>query len=121
MLSLIFRPGQGATTLAAALSLAALALPAGAQPTQPSDRAQTLPHASTDGKVLGGMKKGADAAGRGMDRAGDATLRGVNKASESASRPIRNFGEWLGGKLERGPGGGAPASAHRKGAAAEAP
>lgn len=121
MLSLIFRPGPGATTLAVALSLSALAVPAAAQPTQQPDRAQTIPHASTNGKVLGGVKKGTDAAGRGMDRAGDATLSGVNKASESASRPVRKFGEWLGTKLERGPGGGASASSRKKGAAAEAP
>ena len=121
MLSLIFRPGPGATTLAAALSLAALALPAGAQPTQQPERAQSIPHASTDGKVLGGMKKGTDAAGRGMDRAADATLNGVNKASESASRPIRRFGEWLGGKLEHSPGRNASAPASRQGAGAEAP
>lgn len=105
MFSPIFRPGRVATTLAPILSLAVFALPASAQPSQESQRAQPLPHASTDGKVLGGMKKGADAAGRGIDRAGDATLNGVNRAAESASRPIRNFGNWLGGKLPKGPGG----------------
>ena len=105
MFSPIFRPGLAATTVAAAFFFIAFALPASAQPTQESQRAQTLPHPSTDGKVLGGMKKGTDAAGRGIDRAGDATLSGVNRASESASRPIRNFGEWLGGKLPKGPGG----------------
>lgn len=105
MFSPSFRPGRVATTVATALSLTAFALPASAQPTQAPQRAQTIPHPSTDGKVLGGMKKGTDSAGRGIDRAGDATLSGVNRASESASRPIRNFGEWLGGKLPKGPGG----------------
>lgn len=68
--------------------------------------AQTLKKPATDGKVLGGVQRGTDAAGRGIDRAGDAALGGVNRASESASRPIRRAGDWLGGKLERGPGGG---------------
>lgn len=95
-------PGTGLLA-AAALALASAALPAFAQPSQPPQRAQTLPQPSTDGKVLGGVKKGTDAAGRGIDRAGDATLKGVNRASEAASRPIRNFGEWLGGKLPKGP------------------
>lgn len=103
MFSLIHCPGRGAGTLATALCFALLALPAAAQPGQEPQRAQTFPQPSTGGKVLGGMKKGTDAAGRGMDRAGSATLNGVNRASESASRPIRNFGEWLGGKLPQGP------------------
>ena len=112
---------KAAAGAALALALAA-ALPAAAQPAQAPDRARTIPAPAQDGKVLGGIKKGTDAAGRGMDRAGDATLDGVNRASESASRPIRNFGEWLGGKLERGPGGNASTSGpKKKGAAAEAP
>lgn len=103
MFSLTPRPGRAAGTLATALCVALFALPAIGQPRQEPQRAQTLPHPSADGKVLGGIKKGTDAAGRGMDRAGSATLSGVNRASESASRPIRNFGEWLGGKLPQGP------------------
>ena len=121
MLFLPFHPRRAAASLAAAFAaLAFTASPALAQQPQDAQRAKTLPQPSTDGKVLGGIKKGSDAAGRGMDRAGDATLSGVNRASESASRPIRNFGEWLGGKLERGPGGAAR-NAQDKPGAREAP
>jgi|GEM_PF-379926 len=68
--------------------------------------AQTIPKPQPrDSKVLGGMQRGTDAAGRGMDRAGDATQRGVNKASEAASRPVRNVGEAFGRKLAPGSSG----------------
>ncbi|MDA7419121.1 hypothetical protein PGB34_22340 [Xenophilus arseniciresistens] len=99
------RPGlMAAGLLAAAFALGGLPLQAAAQSIQRPQRAATLPQPSTDGPVLGGIKKGTDAAGRGVDRAGDATLSGVNRAADSASRPVRKFGNWLGDKLERGPG-----------------
>lgn len=112
---------SGPRFAAVALSTSALALAGllplhtSAQPAQPSDRANTIPQPSTDGKVLGGIKKGTDAAGRGVDRAGDATLNGVNRAADSASRPVRNFGNWLGDKLERGPGAASRRAAERSG------
>lgn len=74
----------------------ALVLPVAAQ----AQRADTPP--PRDGTVLGGAKRGADAAGRGVDRAAGATRRGVDNVSERASRPVRRAGESLGRKL---PGG----------------
>lgn len=100
-----FRCSSQSLLLGLGLCAASLMLPAQAQPAQ-AEPAQTLKRPSTDGKVLGGVKRGTDAAGRGIDKAGDATLRGVNRASESAARPVRNVGESFGRKLEQGPGGG---------------
>jgi hypothetical protein len=58
--------------------------------------APTKPH---DSKVLNGIGRGADAAGRGIGRASDATRRGVDHTAERASAPIRRWGEALGRKL----------------------
>ena len=71
-------------------------------------RAQTLKSPPRNNKVLGGIERGTDAAGRGIDRADSATRRGVDNASERASRPIRNFGESLGRKLPGGQGRSGP-------------
>jgi len=65
-------------------------------------RAHTHKPPPRDGKVLGSVQRGSDAAGRGVDRAGDATRRGVDNVSARASRPVRNAGESLGRKV---PGG----------------
>lgn len=77
--------------------------------------------ASTDKGVLGGVKRGTDAAERGIERAGDATLRGVNRASDSATRPVRRIGEAFGRRLEQGPGGGRARNPARTGPQAEGP
>jgi hypothetical protein len=94
--------------LIAALAFAAmLALPVAAS-AQSADnppkaqRANTLKNPPRDNKVLGGIERGSDAAGRGIDRAGNATERGVNNASERASRPVRRVGEAFGRKLGGG-------------------
>ena len=59
----------------------------------------TLKSPPRDNKVIGGIERGAHAAGRGIDRAGSATERGVNNVSERASRPVRRVGESFGRKL----------------------
>lgn len=93
---------------AAVLTLAAmLALPFAAS-AQSADNPPEARHASTlkspprDNKVIGGIERGAHAAGRGIDRAGSATERSVNNVSERASRPVRRVGESFGRKLGGG-------------------
>lgn len=94
----------------AALISAALALPLAAQ-AQSSDnppqaeRARTLKSPSRKGKVVGGMQRGTDAAGRGIDRGDAAARRGISRGSESASRPVRRVGEAFGRKLAPGSSG----------------
>lgn len=89
--------------LAAAASLAALMLlPAASVQAQ---RAHTLKSPPRDSKVIGGVQRGTNAAGRGIDRADDATRRGVDKVSQRASRPVRNVGEAFGRKLAPGSSG----------------
>lgn len=65
---------------------------------QPAPKAQ--PH---EGKVLGSIARGTDAAGRGIERAGEATRRGVDHTAERAGAPMRRWGEALGRKLGIGP------------------
>lgn len=98
--------------LAAAASLAALMLlPAASVQAQSADnppraqRAHTLKPPPRDSKVIGGVQRGTNAAGRGIDRADDATRRGVDKVSQRASRPVRNVGEAFGRKLAPGSSG----------------
>ncbi|MBS78032.1 hypothetical protein [Variovorax sp.] len=98
--------------LAAAASLAALMLlPAASVQAQSADnppraqRAHTLKSPPRDSKVIGGVQRGTNAAGRGIDRADDATRRGVDKVSQRASRPVRNVGEAFGRKLAPGSSG----------------
>jgi hypothetical protein len=97
---------------AAAASLAALMLlPAAAVQAQSADnppraqRAHTLKPPPRDSKVIGGVQRGTNAAGRGIDRADDATRRGVDNVSQRASRPVRNVGEAFGRKLAPGSSG----------------
>jgi len=80
----------------------------------------THAHASTgsDSKVLHGIQRGTDAAGRSIYHADAATRRGIENTSERASAPVRRWGEALGRKLPRvgwgheqasvGPQGNAP-------------
>jgi hypothetical protein len=67
-------------------------------------RAHTL-EAPRHGRVLGGVERGANAAGRGINRADAATRRGIGNVSEKASRPVRKVGEAFGRKLARGSSG----------------
>jgi len=95
--------------LAGSAAVLGAALPAAAQPegNDPprAQRAHTLKPPAQDGKVVGGMKRGTDAAGRGIDRAEDATRRGINRGAEAASAPIRRVGEAFGRKLAPGSSG----------------
>lgn len=52
-----------------------------------------------DSKVLSGIGRGADAAGRGIAHGADATRRGVDHTAERASAPVRRWGEALGRKI----------------------
>ncbi|VTU14878.1 hypothetical protein H6CHR_00045 [Variovorax sp. PBL-H6] len=110
-------------TYACAAALAAwLALPTTASAQNGNDppaaqRAHTLKPPPQNGKVLGGIHRGSDAAGRGIDHADSATRRGIGNASERASRPIRNLGESLGRKLPGGQGRGAQPSVGPQGTA----
>lgn len=87
-----------------AVAAAAFVLP-GAAAAQSTDNppqvqpAQTLKAPPRDSKVIGGMERGTNAAGRGIGRAENATRRGVNNASERASQPVRRVGEAFGRKL----------------------
>jgi hypothetical protein len=99
----------------ALLPLAAAAQNANDPPT--AQRAHTLKSPPQNGKVLGGIQRGTDAAGRSIDHADSATRRGVNNTSERASRPIRHFGESLGRKLPGGNRRGAPPSVGPQGSA----
>ena len=67
--------------------------------------ARTLKPPPRDSKVIRGVERGTDAAGRGIDRADSATRRGINNTSERASRPVRGVGEALGRKLAPGTSG----------------
>lgn len=95
--------------------------PAGAQAKDTRTDQAPQSHPSQGSKVLGGMQRGTDAAGRGIDKAEKATRRGVNRVSESASRPVRNVGESFGRKLEQGPGGGRARAPATTGPKAEGP
>ena len=112
-----FSSCAGVAALAAwlALPMAASAQNANDPPT--AQRAHTLKSPPRDSKVLGGIQRGTDAAGRGIDRADSATRRGVGNTSERASRPVRNFGESLGRKLPGGQGRGGPPSVGPQGSA----
>jgi hypothetical protein len=52
-----------------------------------------------ESKVLNGIERGSDAAGRGIERGAHATRQGVDHTAERASAPIRRWGEALGRKL----------------------
>ena len=52
-----------------------------------------------DSKVLNGIERGTDPAGRGIERGADATRRGVDHTAERASAPVRRWGEALGRKI----------------------
>lgn len=52
-----------------------------------------------DSKVLSGIERGSDAAGRGITHGADATRRGVDHTAERASAPVRRWGEALGRKI----------------------
>ncbi|OUM01545.1 hypothetical protein [Variovorax sp. JS1663] len=93
-----------AAVLAACLALPSAASAQNANEPPTTQRAHTLKSPPRDSKVLGGIQRGTDAAGRSIDHADSATRRGVNNTSERASRPIRNFGESLGRKLPGGSG-----------------
>ena len=93
-----------AAALAAWLALPMAASAQNANDPPAAQRAHTLKAPPQNGKVLGGIQRGSDAAGRGIDHADSATRRGIGNASERASRPIRNFGESLGRKLPGGQG-----------------
>jgi cytochrome c556 len=97
-----------AAVLAACLVLPAAASAQNANDPPTAQRAHTLKSPPRDSKVLGGIQRGTDAAGRSIDHADAATRRGVNNTSERASRPIRHFGESLGRKLPGGTGRSAP-------------
>ncbi len=58
--------------------------------------AKATPH---DSKVLSGIERGTDAAGRGIERGASATRRGVDNTAERASAPVRRWGEALGRKI----------------------
>lgn len=70
-----------------------------------AERAHTIKSPSRNGKVVGGVQRGTNAAGRGVNRADAATRRGVANVSEKASRPVRNVGESFGRKLAPGSSG----------------
>ena len=106
-----------AAVLAACLALPMTASAQNANDPPTTRRAHTLKSPPRDNKVIGGIQRGTDAAGRGIDRADSATRRGVNNASERASRPIRNFGESLGRKLPGGSGRSAPPNVGPQGSA----
>jgi hypothetical protein len=95
----------------AAASAALLLLPAAAVHAQSADnppkaqRAHTLKAPPRNSKVVSGVQRGTNAAGRGIDRADAATRRGVNNVSARASRPVRNVGEAFGRKLAPGSSG----------------
>lgn len=86
-------------------TLSAAAPPDGNDPPQAHQRAHTLKPPAQDGRVVGGVRRGTDAAGRGIDRAEDATRRGINRGAEAASAPIRRVGEAFGRKLAPGTSG----------------
>ncbi|MDQ0015242.1 hypothetical protein J2W23_003641 [Variovorax boronicumulans] len=93
------------------LAAAFLLLPTAAVHAQSADnppkaeRAHTLKPPPRNSKVVSGVQRGTNAAGRGIDRAEDATRRGVNNVSARASRPVRNVGEAFGRKLAPGSSG----------------
>ena len=99
-------------THAFALAAAAfLLLPTAAVHAQSADnppraqRAHTLKAPPRDSRVVSGVQRGTNAAGRGIDRADRATRRGVGYVSEKASRPVRNVGESFGRRLAPGSSG----------------
>ena len=103
----IFRTASFTT---AAVIAATLWLPATAQaqsadnPPQ-AQRAHTIKAPARNGKVVGSVQRGTNAAGRGVNRADAATRRGVSNVSEKANRPVRNVGEAFGRKLSPGSSG----------------
>ena len=103
--------------LAACLTLPVPASAQNANDPPTAQRAHTLKSPPQNNKVLGGIQRGSDAAGRSIDHADSATRRGVSNTSERASRPIRNFGESLGRKLPGGHGRSAPPSVGPQGSA----
>lgn len=104
-----------AAALAAWLALPMAASAQNANDPPAAQRAHTLKAPPQNGKVLGGIQRGSDAAGPSIDHADSATRRGVNNASERASRPVRNFGESLGRKLPGGQGRSAQPAAGPQG------
>lgn len=99
------------TTRAMVLAAAVLLPPVAVVHAQSADnppkaqRAHTLKAPPRNSKVVSGVQRGTNAAGRGIDRADAATRRGVNNVSEKASRPVRNVGEAFGRKLAPGSSG----------------
>ena len=67
-----------------------------------------------ESKVLGGIERGSEAAGRGIERGAHATRRGVDHTAERASAPVRRWGEALGRKIT-------PVGSHRAAAPAVGP
>src|SRR3954467_3595605 len=68
-------------------------------------------------KVLGGIQRGTDTAGRSIEHADASARRGVNSASERACRRGPTLGEPWGGRRPGAWGGGAhPAGGPRGGA-----
>ncbi|HET7835138.1 MAG TPA: hypothetical protein VFL43_04950 [Variovorax sp.] len=67
-----------------------------------------------ESKVLNGIERGSDAAGRGIERGAHATRQGVDHTAERASAPVRRWGEALGRKIT-------PAGSHKPAAPAVGP
>ena len=107
----------------AAVLAAGLSLPPAASAQNDTDPSTATRHAPAhkpppqNNKVLGGIQRGTDTAGRSIEHADASARRGVNNASERASRPVRNFGESLGRKLPGGSGGGAQPAVGPQGSA----
>jgi hypothetical protein len=115
-----------ARVLAAGLVFSALPCAALAQETsEAAPRASTHSHATakpathSGNKVLDGIGRGTDAAGRGIAQGSDATRRGVDHTAERASAPVRRWGEALGRKIS--PYGASHAAAPSTGPQASAP
>jgi hypothetical protein len=85
--------------LGAALLLPVFAIAQSADNPPKAQRAHTMKAPPPNGKVLGGIEHGTNAAGRSIDHADAATRRGIDNTSERASRPLRHVGEAFGRKL----------------------
>ena len=111
-----------AHVLAACLVFSALPCAALAQgSSEPAPKSGTYSHATTThgNKVLDGIGRGTDAAGRGIEHGAGATRRGVDHTAERASAPVRRWGEALGRKIS--PYGASHSTAPSTGPQASAP
>jgi len=81
--------------------------------------AAAKPATHSGNRVLDGIGRGTDAAGRGIAHGADATRRGVDHTAERASAPVRRWGEALGRKIS--PYGASHAAAPSTGPQASAP